>query len=79
MLKLHKDHVIETPNYTEEMGLISEMQTKEVLWTWGDRIADLSLATIDSSVAWCSRTREHAPARYCSIRIPRSSPSPSCH
>jgi len=31
MLKLHKDHVIETPNYTEEMGLISEMQTKEVM------------------------------------------------
>jgi len=37
-----KDHVIETPNHTEEMGLMSEMQTKEVLWTWRDRIADLS-------------------------------------
>jgi UDPglucose--hexose-1-phosphate uridylyltransferase len=34
--------VIETPNHADEMGLMSEMQTKEVLWAWRDRIVDLS-------------------------------------
>jgi UDPglucose--hexose-1-phosphate uridylyltransferase len=42
MPELRKDHVIETPNHTEEMRLMSEMQTKEVLWASRDRIADLS-------------------------------------
>lgn len=31
MPELRKANVIETPNHTEEMGLISEMQTKEVM------------------------------------------------
>jgi len=34
--------VIETPDHADEMGLMSEMQTKEVLWAWRDRIVDLS-------------------------------------
>jgi UDPglucose--hexose-1-phosphate uridylyltransferase len=34
--------VIETPNHAEEMGLMSEIQTNEVLWAWRDRIVDLS-------------------------------------
>ncbi len=34
--------VIETPDHADEMGLMSETQTGEVLWAWRDRIVDLS-------------------------------------
>ena len=56
MLELHKDHVIETPNYTEEMGLISEMQK-------GGGGVPLTVPSLPrhGSVAWCSRTRATAP------------------
>jgi UDPglucose--hexose-1-phosphate uridylyltransferase len=34
--------VIETPNHDEEIALMPEMQIREVLWAWRDRIVDLA-------------------------------------
>lgn len=34
--------VIETPNHDEEIALMPEMQIREVLWAWHDRIVDLA-------------------------------------
>jgi UDPglucose--hexose-1-phosphate uridylyltransferase len=34
--------VIETPNHDEEIALMPEIQIREVLWAWRDRIVDLA-------------------------------------